>query len=598
RPSEYLRRRCPICFGADDYSHLSEQDLPWWIVATDACFTHCSLGNFPDPPLTHADPVTLATEDLRKAEAHVNEKRPPPQKPRAKDPDHSDEDEADEDVIPGTNLPRSIAHDCRKTFKAADENRIKGVASSNGDTGIMSLVCRHDRVLFLASMNTPGERQFYPIALLMKFFEHIPPKAKVGVLYNVGCTLHSSIGKWDFIPEIAERIIWAISIFHAYGHHWACQLIYNPRKRDKFGLSNGEQCERIWSLLQRLISHGQLSGPYHRLYTINNQVMHIEDTSLPGLGEWIRRAYKTAYRKKKVAEKKLQSLPYTRQDIEAAWQEQVAAQTKPLPRQHKTAGRKHTLEALAIHGEILTYKEQVRVLKAIKKPTEKQKTKLAEAISGLAASKVRLTKHLKAIGLPANARLHTLETKYERYVTLRANAIQHLRRIYERVVRRHFEWERTHTGTRNSANARRLTDNVVAAITRTDGSLDKTVTKFNKLAKEVNALISKKSVPPKASRMKLIPTKKTYEIDIDNHIWQDLAIDPTTDEAAPRWLTNKSLRSAIINHLQSQRCDEELARVAHEANALQSWFTREWDLLIAALRRNSGQLTGLRFACN
>ena len=40
---------------------------------------------------------------------------------------------------------------------------------------------------------------------------------------------------------------------HAYGHEWACQLVYNPRLIQGLGLSDGEGTERLWSRFIKLI---------------------------------------------------------------------------------------------------------------------------------------------------------------------------------------------------------------------------------------------------------------------------------------------------------------------------------------------------------
>ena len=41
---------------------------------------------------------------------------------------------------------------------------------------------------------------------------------------------------------------------HAYGHEWACQLVFNPRMAVGLGLSDGEGTERLWSRLTKLIT--------------------------------------------------------------------------------------------------------------------------------------------------------------------------------------------------------------------------------------------------------------------------------------------------------------------------------------------------------
>lgn len=40
---------------------------------------------------------------------------------------------------------------------------------------------------------------------------------------------------------------------HAYGHEWACQLVFNPRLSVGLGLSDGEGTERLWSRMIKLI---------------------------------------------------------------------------------------------------------------------------------------------------------------------------------------------------------------------------------------------------------------------------------------------------------------------------------------------------------
>ncbi|KAF9514047.1 hypothetical protein BS47DRAFT_1372378 [Hydnum rufescens UP504] len=103
-------------------------------------------------------------------------------------------------------------------------------------------------------MQTPGEAQYYALALLDELF-------KVGVLYDIGCQLHRSIVKvGTSLPKWSPRMIFGISIFHAFGHQWPCQLTYNPRLRAGFGLSDGEGCERFWSSIRKLIPGLHVSG--------------------------------------------------------------------------------------------------------------------------------------------------------------------------------------------------------------------------------------------------------------------------------------------------------------------------------------------------
>ena len=53
--------------------------------------------------------------------------------------------------------------------------------------------------------------------------------------------------------DLVQRLRFATSAMHAYGHEWACQLVYNSHLTEGLGLSNGEGTERLWSRLIRLI---------------------------------------------------------------------------------------------------------------------------------------------------------------------------------------------------------------------------------------------------------------------------------------------------------------------------------------------------------
>ena len=149
---------------------------------------------------------------------------------------------------------------CEGSFKATDESRAKANAQLFDDTGLMVATCRHDSILFAVNMKTAGERQFYAIAVLLELMEHLPPDTRVGVLYDIACCLERSCIKWDYLGKELLRFFFAVSKFHAFAHGWCCQLVYHPDKRDEFGLTDGESCERKWSQLKHLIPVCRVSG--------------------------------------------------------------------------------------------------------------------------------------------------------------------------------------------------------------------------------------------------------------------------------------------------------------------------------------------------
>jgi hypothetical protein len=199
--------------------------------------------------------VFVPEVDVKAMEDHVEALRPPRRDPPPQQ--HVD----DEDSFEGTmKVPASVLNGCRDAFLSADEKRQKASTQFFSDTGLMALLCRHDRVLWLVNMSSAGEKQYYALALLRRLFEHLPPTMRVGVLYDIACQLHRSCVKWGFLEGYLDRITFSISVFHAYGHQWACQLIYHPRKCVGFGLTDGEGCERFWSSIKQLIPSLRVSG--------------------------------------------------------------------------------------------------------------------------------------------------------------------------------------------------------------------------------------------------------------------------------------------------------------------------------------------------
>jgi len=150
-------------------------------------------------------------------------------------------------------VPNTVLDECGESFTAADEKQQKASTTFFADTGLMALLCRHDCVLWLVNMTSAGEKQHYALVLLQTLFEHIPSTMTVGALYDIGCQLHRSCVKYGFLERYLDRLTFALSVFHAYGHQWPCQVIYHPRKCVGFGLTDGEGCERFWSSIKLLI---------------------------------------------------------------------------------------------------------------------------------------------------------------------------------------------------------------------------------------------------------------------------------------------------------------------------------------------------------
>jgi hypothetical protein len=208
-----------------------------------------------DPPHAHPRTVFLPDTQTENWRQFVEEIRP--HRNVKKTSTAPDKEDGFEGPI---RVPTSVLDACEGSFTAADETRQKASTQFFDSTALMGLLCRHDRVLWLVNMTSAGERQHYALALIDTLFENLPPKYTVGILYDVACSLHRSCVKWNFLDKYQERITFAISVFHAYGHGWACQCIYHPRKCVGFGLSDGEGCERFWHSISKLIAYLRVCG--------------------------------------------------------------------------------------------------------------------------------------------------------------------------------------------------------------------------------------------------------------------------------------------------------------------------------------------------
>jgi hypothetical protein len=233
------------------------------VVNVDACFTqkHSSKGGR-DPPRVHPKTFFLPEEEVKAWKRYVDSVRPKKAdqhtRKRQKTKDNADEevDHFEGDL----RVPKSVLDGCLRSFTAADEARVKGSTQYFDVTANMTLLCRHDRPLFSVNMTTAGEGQHYVLALFGKLFEHLPEDFFVRVLYDIGCQLHRSCDKWGFLQSYMNRMTFAVSIFHAFGHGWPCQIVYHPRKCLGYGLCDGEGAERLWHALSHLIAYGRVAG--------------------------------------------------------------------------------------------------------------------------------------------------------------------------------------------------------------------------------------------------------------------------------------------------------------------------------------------------
>ncbi|KAK7032693.1 hypothetical protein R3P38DRAFT_2520826 [Favolaschia claudopus] len=574
-PSDYLIERCPLCFAG--LKHDPSQ-------AVDVAL--CDDGNFVqkrrrtkggrDPPISHPTSYFISESLANEMSDFVDSTRLP--RPRKKKQARVDEVE---DGFEGVmKVPQSVLDECEASFKAADEKREKASTKYFDDTGLMAMVCRHDRPLFVVNMRTAGEKQFYTLVLIEMLFQHLPADIRVGFLYDVACMLHRSCVKFGFLSRYLDRILFGVSVFHAFGHRWPCQLIYHPLKCIGFGFTNGEGCERLWKGIMTLVPVLRVSGFYHRIYTLDMQLHHNAEANLARAADWLVRRYHHLEEKRREAQIGLEDCGISVGVLRLQFKDQVTTQTKPLQRRSK----KHGIAAVeAILGSrkkaetlftrLTTLEETLLNANALPAARQYAEMNVESTRSSYEAEKRRAAQLEQKLGINDATVLEKLQ--HGDYYTAKMDAVAYKDRLLARLQDRKFEFDPIERRARVSKSDNQRNEHVLDAIKRREPTISRLVKAYNEACKKITALINAKKAPVGAIPPRELPAKGIYQLDVDDDIWQELGL--TEDDYAPLWLRDENVRSGIRWMLQNERCDEEQHRLLRERRHLQIWFTAEWQ---------------------
>ncbi|KAH9818881.1 hypothetical protein DFH28DRAFT_887762 [Melampsora americana] len=92
-----------------------------------------------------------------------------------------------------------------------------------------------------------------------------------------------------------QQLKFGTSVFHSYVHQWSCQLQYNPRLNEDWGLSDGEGLERIWSKLAPLVGALRYSTSFHRLCALELRTRQINESGRKVSVRWMLQLLSTSY---------------------------------------------------------------------------------------------------------------------------------------------------------------------------------------------------------------------------------------------------------------------------------------------------------------
>ncbi|THU97957.1 hypothetical protein K435DRAFT_661825 [Dendrothele bispora CBS 962.96] len=596
RPSEYLWSRCPICFGGKFEPEKDRLDWTDIIVCLDACFTQRHNHQPRDPARKHPDSFFIPQEEVNAVEGRVDAARLDGHQTKRSRTNGNQEVEEDDHFEPGMAVSKAVLDSCGSSFKAAREFLAKVIPKGSDVTGIMALLCRHDRPLWVVNMTTPGERQHYAIALLEKLFQNLPSFVHVGLLYDIGCHLERSCLKWGLLEDHIDNLIFAISVFHAFGHQWACQLIYHPRKCERFGLSDGEGAERLWHSIQHLIAYTRIAGYHLRLYTLDTQFHFGNTESLLNIGKWIARKYHSLDSKRTENRKELAECGIAVNSLREQWKDQVEKQTRPLPSQSKNKGKQAVQECMHLRQSKKTLEKRLKYLQEIISDPDTADYDVATAemelpsiLDRLEKTKLNVKKKERALGASERMQLH--HWVKSQYITKCMNARAILTRLREHLRSRKFELDRVERSCRKQRNEQRLHEHTEDSVRRRDPGIQQLAQKYNRLVKEMKDLIIVRKAPRNVVAPRPIDVSRLFNLDADDELWQDIGLnyDEADDEDAmpPPWLSDDNVRKGIRAMLELDRCEEEEERLAVERKAMRSWFEEEWSAVMSAINAKS-----------
>ncbi|KAJ7578219.1 hypothetical protein C8J56DRAFT_1112185 [Mycena floridula] len=556
-----LRDRCPACFGGKTFGRPFSQggDIH---VSTDGNFHQRhdkSAGNNPD----------FYQPDLFLSKAYVdaigekmllaNGKRPKPRRPK---------------------LPDEAVDACQEAHHAAKGERKKKSSDKFDDTGLMSLICRHDVPLFMVNIDTPGEQQKYPVALLTWLFTLLPIMAMVTAFYDLGCVMDRSCELYEYFPaQVLERLQFATTAMHAYAHQWSCQLVYNPRLYLGLGLTDGEGVERIWSMLCHLIGITRHCSRNRRIWYLDRLSSFVGELHRDSFGEWINRKLKRVQADVKESKDIIDTSGNTVEELRAEWELQKADGISV--RAHAPVRLKKELEqVMQLQAEVDTLDETIATVKASvqKSPDAMSRLRDLGEVHQLLKTKCEklyqsLNVHdkypeLAGVDLPF---VQVLLAARDLKITIRKLAIG----TFEQTAQLDQAVGGVHLplGTKKHQLVRRSISDQAPA-------LMSLIRKFNDHCDTMRTLLRPGQTTPIPHKL---PTSIQH-LRTCSYLSEDVWISPTADVETPRWLEDLELRKAIRARLHLDRCEEERRRLAFEADSVSNWFRSTVAELELALR--------------
>ncbi|KAL0564802.1 hypothetical protein V5O48_017232 [Marasmius crinis-equi] len=170
---------------------------------------------------------------------------------------------------------------CVERWKAAGPEAQKRMYLFFAITGIFLAVCRHGHLLVMCDMRRSGELMKYPLAVVNELLDRYGEDLGVG--YDIMCAFWVTLQHSNKLQGkvAALRMRGVVPAFHGHAHNRKCQVHWHPMYVLGVGNEDFEECERTFSLSNRLASTTRLATPFHRQQMILEHFsFHSDDKDL------------------------------------------------------------------------------------------------------------------------------------------------------------------------------------------------------------------------------------------------------------------------------------------------------------------------------
>ncbi|KAG2054503.1 hypothetical protein BDR06DRAFT_1049502 [Suillus hirtellus] len=549
RCAPLLVQRCPACFGGTLFGRpISEGgDIH---VATDGNFHHRHHRSAGDCPHFYEPTYFLSKQFVDTVGRRIDAQRKRPVTTHA------------------SLIPDEAIDLCKNAYEAADGKKQKAAMDSFDDTGIMALICRHDIPLFFANIDSPGKQQKYSVALIEHLFTLLPPQATVTTLYDVGCILARSLSKFEILPQdLLSCLHFATTAMHAYGHKWACQLVYNPRMCIGLGLSDGVE---------------RSSSRQRHLWLIDRQATAIGAEMKADLGDWIKRRLKRGIKDQASAVLDVINRSETSvDDLRVQWANPSSQFALVILVMLKTSSdaparlRKELDTVLTLQTDLDI---SDRALQATRTMLEKEapSDNTLDVLESLQRGHDCLMTKVEALysSLNVHNRFPELDGVNLDFVRVLLMARDLKMNIRKRAIASFFEWDKLDRAVGGSQQTlgTKLHQHTHKAIAKRQPALMTAIRKFNSYCERLESLYDPVWNIPLPTPL---PTKLA-ELCGDQTLMQDVWV--------PQWLEDSDIQDGIRALLKRNRCLEEQKRLGLEADNLCRFFGEELTALELSLR--------------